>query len=547
MAPVHSGEVYDMLDISSMLYGIISLGNYVITSSDVSSVGSQFIPIILIAILADSMIISLWYMISSIINSSEWKAGAISEFYQLVGTVIIMVIIVGVLGTYGSAFVSSLGNSGLSPTSMTLTCANLELNSNLNILKLNPTGLTTYSFLSGINGLSFSGLCSYIYAQDIAPSFSSTLNYPLAATGIITANLTNQTATNINSYFVLDSYIGYLKGLSPTYEFCLQGAPGEGLSCLLPPLAFVNPPLLTVVGSYKPYAGFSMLYNIMRTLGVLLTSALESFIGQLLLISTMLEIWPYLLFIGILARVFPYTRKIGGLFIAVAIGVLFFYPLIFSMEYLTIGHGLNSQVNQNSLNVQNVASGITTATGQITTNPITGITNLINNNPLSGPGPIGSAYGTNYSTTNTLTELPAGLDGSIPYNLNFFSEPSLQAIATTNNCWPANGAKYGSLSSELSNTATFLNPITSSISTVLMFLRSTSTLPSGVPSLYLSNACNEQSSENMLFMIMNAYGIIGIPAYWLPIMNLVITLSGIIGLSGLLGGDTLMAGLGNLV
>ena len=51
----------------------------------------------------------------------------------------------------------------------------------------------------------------------------------------------------------------------------------------------------------------------------------------------------------------------------------------------------------------------------------------------------------------------------------------------------------------------------------------------------------------MLFMIMNAYGIIGIPAYWLPIMNLVITLSGIIGLSGLLGGDTSMAGLGNLV
>ena len=139
-----------MLDISATLYNIISLGNYVITSSDVSSVGNEFIPIILIAILADSMIISLWYMISSIINSSEWKAGAISEFYQLVGTVIIMVIIVGALGTYGSAFVSSLSNSGLSPTSMTLTCANLELNSNLNILKLNPTGLTTYSFLSGI-------------------------------------------------------------------------------------------------------------------------------------------------------------------------------------------------------------------------------------------------------------------------------------------------------------------------------------------------------------------------------------------------------------
>lgn len=522
-----------------LILGIITLGNYIINSQSLSSVSNTFLPIILIAILADSMIISLWYMIASIINSSEWKAGAISELYQLVGTLIILAIVLWALSIYGSLFASYLSNTPMGPTSTTLTCVNLELHSKLSLLSTTTT--STYSALAGAGGVPFGGLCSYIYAQNIAPSLQSNLDYPLAAVGIITANLTNQTAMNLNSFFITDSYTGYLKGLTPKYEFCLDnyalGNLGDA-SCLIPPLSFTDPQLMNIIGSYKPYAGFGLVYNVMRTLGTLLMSAVESLIGQLLIVSIMIYIWPYLLFIGLLARVFPYTRKIGGLFIAITIGILFFYPFIFSMEYMTLGTGLNNLVNQNSI------SG-----------DILGLSNIIqSSNPISSalntpltPGAVGSAYGTNYSTTNTLTMIPAGLNGVSPYNLNFFSQPSIESIAKYNNCWPTKGSTFGSILSEIGNTAYFLFPPTSGYTAVLTFLRTTSSIPSGVPTLYIPNSCNEQSSETMVFMIINAYGVIGVSAYWLPILNVVITLSGIVGLSALFGGDTSLAGLSNLV
>ena len=59
--------------------------------------------------------------------------------------------------------------------------------------------------------------------------------------------------------------------------------------------------------------------------------------------------------------------------------------------------------------------------------------------------------------------------------------------------------------------------------------------------------CNRDQSLNLLYDFMRIYGVDGIAAYFLPLINILVVLTGIIGLSGVLGGDTALAGLSRLV
>jgi hypothetical protein len=68
-----------------------------------------------------------------------------------------------------------------------------------------------------------------------------------------------------------------------------------------------------------------------------------------------------------------------------------------------------------------------------------------------------------------------------------------------------------------------------------------------VPSMDLPVNCKPQAALNTFFALLNAYGLIGIDAYLLPLINLVIFITSVIGLSGLFGGDTELAGLSKLV
>ena len=69
----------------------------------------------------------------------------------------------------------------------------------------------------------------------------------------------------------------------------------------------------------------------------------------------------------------------------------------------------------------------------------------------------------------------------------------------------------------------------------------------GMPAIDLPVNCKPQAALNTFFALLNAYGLIGIDAYLLPLINLVIFITSVIGLSGLFGGDTELAGLSKLV
>lgn len=93
-----------------------------------------------------------------------------------------------------------------------------------------------------------------------------------------------------------------------------------------------------------------------------------------------------------------------------------------------------------------------------------------------------------------------------------------------------------------------LNPITNVGSGLLQLLKAPSSISSGQSNPYFLPAyCPPTGAVATTMEMLNAYGIMGVTSYFLPIINLVMTLSAIIGMSGLLGGDTTLEGLSRFI
>ena len=473
--------------------------------TSISTVKSDLLPIVVLALLLDSVIVSVWYVLGILLNSTKVKDSARGEFYQLAGTAVITVIVLTILVFAGNIFSLISSGGAMSTSRMSSMCSGIESYSPLSILGPPSFGTSSFSLLKGFSsssGPSFGGLCNYISTQSSNPTATTNIDYPLASAGVVIANLTNQSIVNLNSFFEVDFFLGYMETLTPSLSFCLQDFINPAGPCIIPPEEDVNPAISFINATYTPYAGYSMVYKPMGVIGELLGTSLEMDVAQLLFIIIFLYIWPYILFIGLIFRATPFTRRIGGLFIAVAIGAVLFYPAVFAIEYVSLSSmNVNSEIG---------STGITLST----------------------------AYGFNGITTNSITALP-------DYTPNFFVEPSIKKIAQANNCWPPGG---NLALTQAEDTGILLVPFASAVEGLLPLIKGASGgLPSSLPYFYLPSACTPTNAEGTMFQVLNAYGITGITAYVLPLVNILITLTAIIGLSGLLGGDTNLAGLSRFV
>jgi hypothetical protein len=290
--------------------------------------------------------------------------------------------------------------------------------------------------------------------------------------------------------------------------------------------------------SYSPYAGYAMPYKSLGTVGTLMATALEVFVAELVTTSMFLYIWPSLLFIGLVLRATMFTRKIGGLFIAIALGAILIYPAVFATEYLSVGNGLYGAIN--------------TQQGTVGES-------------------IGQAYGFNSITTNSITEIDYS-NSSNPaprlYTPNFYVEPNVALIANHDGCWPPGNpvtvsvqplgglpvkVDIGALGEEAADTFDLLIPGSAAVKFVTSLLSGQVFLPNswqygiGAALFGIPYACSPQQVESLAFSMFNFYGIMSVSVLFLPIINLMITLGAIVGLSGLFGGDTALAGLAKLV
>ncbi len=498
-----------MMDLS-LLFPLLQITSY-------SSTYAEMFPIIAIAVSIDAAIVALWYFAGAVLNNNKIKSTAMGEFYQVFGTALLVVVLAGILVIFANAFYSATSSTSLmSPSAIFDMCKGINSTSMLTILdsSLSPTGS---SLLYSSSASGFPGLCALVNPSN-AQTFTEKADYPLAAAGVIIANVTNQTATGLNSFFVFDAYMGFLEKLSPSFNICISPGVVISVECLLPIPGMVD---LMIHYAITPFAGYSLIYKSLAALGDLLTAALESFTAQLTLLSIFLYTWPYFLFVGIILRAIPFTRKIGGLLLAIAVAGVIFFPLIFSIEYLSLAQGLGS------------------AMGYV---PPSSSFGIITPGSYSA-NDIGSYYGFGNIFTNSTYFIPNSTGE--PYVTNFYVMPDISAIAVYGGCWPNNGNLF---ETEQADTQDLLIPYANGgviFHSIIAFADHNPTPPTGT--LGITYACNMSQALNTNYLMARSYGVFGISAYFLPIINIIIVLTAIIGLSGLLGGDTSLAGLSRLV
>jgi hypothetical protein len=404
-------------------------------------------------------------------------------------------------------------------------CTSLASNSPLTFL--NPTNSRTQNSV-----LSPGGLCPIVLkAGNSNPT--TEIDYPLAAVGVVLANLTNQTAANLNSLFIEDSFISFMSSLKPFIQFCFSptgDAFGPYLECLSP-----EPGGLFSIGMTSgPWSGYSMISQGYKTISGLLDISTQFFVAELIIVVIMLQIWPYLLFGGLILRTTPFTRKIGGLLIAIALGAVLIYPMVFALEYLTLGSG--------------TADAFAT--------------------PSSGVN-LATAYGFNsLYNPNSITFIPANADPSntVPYNLNFFVMPNVKTAMQWSGCWPegtydnyievlgkpifvGKGVSKSIWDAEFADLISFPNGVIFKAASLTYAAFQVSQFYSGSlgPVFNAPIQCTPTNAANAMVMGINIYGVIGIAGFFIPIINLIITLSAILGLSGMLGGTTRIFGLEKLI
>ncbi len=507
---------------------------------------SNLAPIIIIAFLLDSAIIGIWYMVGYLLNSGRVKAGAKSEVVQLIGTAVIIAVILGMMALFAQTYGAATASTPLGSKSMNAICTNLAnptTGSQLDIFSGNMisplyggNSQGPYNFLDGWTGTtsSFPGLCSMV-ANPSTPT--EQLDYPLAATSVVIANVTNQTLGNLNSLFVVDSFIGFLDFFSPQINICVP--PPDTPQCWLPnPF---GPILFGIQASYTPYAGYDFLYEAYAPLGDLLSLAFESYFAQFLFAMAMLFVWPYMLFIGIALRATPFTRKVGGMFIAIAVGAVILLPIVYGIEYSAMAGGIPQPSQATTFNSLNYGFS-----------PVTKIPQLCepgDSNCFTSPYISTSISGAVFSVTGTpspcatptsFKALTPSSDCFTNYSVNFFVTPKYDQIAQYYGCWHSD-----LIDAELADIGETLVPGANLVGGAIgAFGGSTPSAPISYPLIY---GCTPAGGEGLLFAFFNAYGVTGVTAYFLPIINLLIVIAGIIGLSGTLGGDTELAGLAKLV
>jgi len=303
---------------------------------------AQVAPLIVVALSIDAMVLVIWYYLGVMINNRGVKASALNEFYQLIGTVILIGLVVGILVMSESVFSTALNNNPnglMSHDKMVALCNNVHDTSSLDIIGrgssgTNPSG-TDPSLLYGPTGPSgnFPGICNMLTPDPT--DLTMRLDYPLAATSVIIANLTNQTAANMNYSFIYDSYVGFLAQFRPTVNICID--PVEAISCIPNP---VKEAPFVLHAEFAPYVGFGLLLKNLNLFFLLMNLSVQSFIAQLLFVTIFLYVWPWLLFVGILFRSTFFTRRIGGLMVAIVIGGLLIFPTVYSIEYLSLANGI---------------------------------------------------------------------------------------------------------------------------------------------------------------------------------------------------------------
>ncbi len=500
-----------------------------------------WLPAVVVGLVLSFALIGIYYMTGYLFNNKAIRAGATAEFGKLIGIAIVVMVIIWVFYVFGSAIQFT---SPTSQTQMTNICNQLA-NSNINFLSTNnklnplPPGAT---------------ICNDIIdPSSTTNALTRNIDYGLGSVYVIEDNLTNQSVTSLNAVYMFSSMLAFLRGYVEKDAVCFP------VECLVPDV----PSLFSLDITASPFSGYQIANTVPGVLGIEANLIFYFLLFQLVLIMLMLLLWPYLLAAGLIFETNMFTRRIGGLLIAIVISSMLIYPTIFLFEYTSLNNIGNLQPYGAS-SIPNLALcgaplGATVyVTPQLTGNPNTGVFCYTEAKQL----PLSYIYKATlpdqykdmvpiiYSKYPPNTMVPAcptkNAEGLCFFqkNLNFYVFPNIEDILNLYFTWPAGG-------NLLSFEAIFIVPGVSTLTSVVNAIAAFTSLLSGnfigsFPSFAYYYVDPTHVIAAILALI-NVYAIEAVTGFILPIFNILILISSILEISKLLGGEGNILGLSRFI
>ncbi|MGC8628670.1 MAG: hypothetical protein ACP5T4_00460 [Candidatus Micrarchaeia archaeon] len=540
------------------------------------SVFSSWLPIMYFGIILSFSIVTIYYLIGYLLNNKKIKSRAIAEFAQAVGTGIVIVILIAIFNMVGTTIMSP--SSILSAATANSVCNSLT-NSPIDWLNSNSISSPTFAVCNSlIKPLTNTN-------SGNAPNMTQSIDYGLAATYVIIANLTNQVSQNLNAFYVFDGIISFLRSFQSNNGFSFG--------------------VVEVDYSYKPLAGYAFLRFMTIALGILSALTFYSMTLQQLVILIMLVAWPYVLAAGVILRSTQYTRRLGGLLIGIVISLLLILPMIFLFEYASLTTpqsaypiGSNTvpylpiyeKAPDGNVLVYGGSSGFvpqseapnvkcngewvyeaecgnsSSAPSPPVCKPGSSLTfwqkcqnGYIQNNTVCPNTKSDYVYETVCGDPNTMEHVclsTSQLSPEIPFcpsnptprgsGISPFILPNATRTLQYYSCWPPFSSV---VAYELAFSLPYLIPlyglITGILSTFGYALAGTVTAIPFTPVVFLG--CNPYEAINATLALANIYGLTTITAFILPLLNILIVYSGAMGFSKLMGGDTDIMGISKLL
>ncbi len=451
----------------------------------------SWLPVIMLGILASASLVAVYYVIGVLLGNNRIKASAASEFGQIIGTALLIAAVLWVLGLFNSASFSL--TTLLSRSTVYSICGQLA-NAHIDFI-------STGQLRSSLNYY----ICHTLVNPAGSSDITANLDYGLASAYVILANMTNQSLTNLNAVFIFESYTGLLTNLQPFVAVC---EPTE--TCMLSnpyttePISFA----FKVIYSFNVFKGYNIFRGVIFPMTGQATLMVYMYLLQMIVILILLYGWPYILAGGIILRSFLFTRKTGGLLIAIAVVGLLIYPFLFVFEYVTLSNAPS---------------------------PI-------------GLYPYANGYGPQqpYQIPQSM-QLIGSEDSNPPIyygssTFNFFVFPRADYILNYNGCWPTDGSiAVQTLDVFIWYIIPGYSLLTSALS---LFTSSFNAYPT---SIIPNMSCTPDNVIKSLIAMINLYGWMSVTGVILPLINILISISAVRGLSSLFGGDTNLLGIGKLV
>ena len=464
---------------------------------------NNWLPIVAIAVLIGMSISGTIYLIGFLLNENGLRARGISEFGQSMAALVFTIMIIAILSFYGSVVSSTIVGGGVGGA-ISKTCTTYLPYSSVNILQNAqiqiPGGSSvistpTYSICNLINSAAKKG------SSDITPH----VDYGLASSYVIIANLTSQAASNLNGFYVYEEEVGFLSSLRGVYGICETGP-----ACLIPLQQASEGRILTVKASYAPFSGFGMLSLMTRPVETQAIFIFYSFTIQLIIILLLLQLWPWLLAAGAILRSISYTRTAGGLLMAIAVTSVIILPIIEMVQFA----GLNGSVP---------------------------LTTIGNQKPLP-------AFSVNGLILGGDKSIPSDVITYNSMNLNFYVFPSVTDVVNYNGCWPqevlGGVTPTSSILTEEVRDSLAISTVGVGYAIGFIFGGFLSSTPQS--SIY-GIGCTSSGAFNTAIAVTNIYGRMSVTGIMLPILDILIYIAAIRNISSLFGGDTSIAGIGKLV